>query len=130
MLFLIRRKKKAVPAGQQINAENAIGKTAVTVAPLPNRDFWKETAEAQSNPGAFSVLLPKAIVAELEKHFRQSGLTREKAFSILSDNYYEEAKELKEIIAVCDQFRYGFGDETLQTSDLLARARALLDKIR
>lgn len=129
LLFLLFKRKKN-GSEQQPEAEHTTGKPSVVIPPLPTRDFWQETLESKDNPGAFSVLLPKAIVFELEKRLGQSGLSREKAFSILSDKHYEEAKELKEIIAICDQFRYGFGDEVLDTSGLLARTKALLDQIR
>jgi hypothetical protein len=73
--------------------------------------------------------LPKAIIQQLEKSLKYDCLNREKALSMVADKHPETARELREIIETCDQFRYGFFDAELDTHGLLERTSALLKTI-
>ena len=70
--------------------------------------------------------MPKAIIQQLEKHLKNGSLTREKALSVVADKDPDTASELRDIIEMCDHFRYGFGDAALDTEGLLAQADELL----
>lgn len=96
-------------------------------------NLWKETEDALADHNRFAIVLPKAILNELEQklYCNESFLfDREMAFSLLAQEQKEVAEELKEIIAQCDQYRYGFGGIQLETNWMLHRSKSLLDAIR
>ncbi|MDR0802328.1 hypothetical protein [Fluviicola sp.] len=92
-------------------------------------DYWRDTTNALDDPGSFAILMPKAIIQRIEQCEKCNFQSREKAFDRLIDTKPELAKGLREIIETCDQYRYGFGTENLETEDLLLRAENLLSQL-
>ncbi|WP_343747092.1 hypothetical protein [Fluviicola sp.] len=92
-------------------------------------NYWKDAADALGDPGSFAILLPKAIIQRIEQCEKCNFQSREKAFDRLIDTKPELAKGLREIIETCDQYRYGFGTENLETEELLTRAESLLSQL-
>ncbi len=123
-LFMGKRKRKE-------EEEKTVGKTAPLIsAPVVEQtDFWKIAQGAIGDNNQFAIVLPKAIIQRLEKQFRQEFLTREKALALLTDKDADTAHNLREVIEICDHFRYGFGGTELDTATLFERAKQLLGKV-
>ncbi len=122
-LFMGKRKRKE----EEKTADSA---PQIMLTPLVEQtDFWKMAQDTVGDNNQFAILLPKAIIQRIEKHFRQEFLTREKAMSLLADKDADTAHNLREVIEICDHFRYGFGGSELDTVALLERARVLLGKL-
>lgn len=135
-IFLMARKRKKNEAVNTLAAvETELPKGPVFLndlkaAPVPEEiDYWKDASNALDNPGAFAILLPKAIIQRIEQCEKCNFQSREKAFDRLIDTRPELAKGLREIIETCDQYRYGFGTENLETAELLSRAESLLTQL-
>lgn len=92
-------------------------------------DYWKDAEKHAEDPGVFAILLPKAIIQRIEQCERCNFQSREKAFDRLVDAHPEVAKGLRAIIETCDQYRYGFGAEHLETKEILANAEKLLRQL-
>ena len=126
LLFLFMGKRK-----RKDEEEKTAEKPQLTFAPAATEqtDFWKMAQNAVADSNQFAIVLPKAIIQRLEKHFSQEFLTREKALALLADKDAETAHNLREVIDSCDHFRYGFGGTELDTAALLERAKQLLGKV-
>jgi hypothetical protein len=98
-------------------------------APAAPIDYWKDAEMHLEEPSVFAILLPKAIIQRIEQCEKCNFQSREKAFDRLLDNNPEIAKGLREIIEMCDQYRYGFGAEHLETKVILANAENLLSQL-
>lgn len=96
---------------------------------IDTQDYWQRAEDTLEDKNQFAIVLPKAIIQQLEKRFRYDCLTREKAMSLLADKHPEEARTLREIIETCDQFRYGFGGSELDTHGLFVTTADLLGAI-
>lgn len=92
-------------------------------------DYWKDAEKHADDPGIFAILMPKAIIQRIEQCERCNFQSREKAFDRLVDTNPEVAKGLREIIEMCDQYRYGFGAEHLETREILANAEKLISQL-
>lgn len=104
---------------------------ASTMAQTPAAaiDYWKDAEMHLEDPSVFAIVLPKAIIQRIEQCEKCNFQSREKAFDRLLDTNPEIAKGLREIIEMCDQYRYGFGAEHLETRVILANAENLLSQL-
>lgn len=98
-------------------------------APVEQIDYWSDAEKHVEDAGVFAILFPKAIIQRIEQCEKCSFQSREKAFDRLMDSNPEIAKGLRELIERCDQFRYGFGAEHLDTKEILAKAEELLGQL-
>ncbi|MNE00528.1 hypothetical protein D3C80_929390 [compost metagenome] len=136
-LFLMvrKRRKNEAESIQLVSSEKEVSKGPIFLneskeTPVSEViNYWKDAENALEDPGAFAILLPKAIIQRIEQCERCNFQSREKAFDRLIDTKPELAKGLREIIETCDQFRYGFGTENLETKELLDRAETLLSQL-
>ncbi len=92
-------------------------------------DYWKDAEMHLDDPSVFAIVLPKAIIQRIEQCEKCNFQSREKAFDRLLDTNPEIAKGLREIIEMCDQYRYGFGAEHLETRVILADTENLLSQL-
>lgn len=123
-LFMGKRKRK------EDDGKTGDQTTPLILAPATEQtDFWKAAQAAIGDNNQFAILLPKAIIQRLEKHFRQEFLAREKALNLLADQDADTAHSLREIIEICDHFRYGFGGAELDTAALFERTKGLLGQL-
>lgn len=127
LLFFFMRRKKENRTLEKVDRQG--GPVVKTAPPAPARDYWKEAVDALQDPEAFSILLPKAIVQRIEKKYGEPPITRDRAMALLAAKYDQQARELREVIGMCDQFRYGFGDQKLETQSLLERAARITDSL-
>lgn len=125
LLFLFMGKRKRKEEEKTADSAPQIMRTPV----VEQTDFWKMAQDTVGDNNQFAIVLPKAIIQRIEKHFRQEFLTREKAMSLLADKDADAAHDLREVIEICDHFRYRFGGSELDTAALLERAKQLLAKI-
>lgn len=125
LLFLFMGKRKRKEEEKTDDGAPQLMRTPV----VEQTDFWKMAQDTVGDNNQFAIVLPKAIIQRIEKHFRQEFLTREKAMSLLADKDADAAHSLREVIEICDHFRYGFGGSELNTVALLERAKQLLAKI-
>lgn len=103
--------------------------SAMVQTPAAAIDYWKDAEMHLEDPSVFAIVLPKAIIQRIEQCEKCSFQSREKAFDRLLDTNPEIAKGLREIIEMCDQYRYGFGAEHLETRVILANAENLLSQL-
>ncbi|WP_343634614.1 BatD family protein [Fluviicola sp.] len=138
LLFLLlvvrKRKKKEVEKITVSETDDLVRKPvflddAKPETPAAAIDYWKDAENHLEDPGVFAILLPKAIIQRIEQCEKCNFQSREKAFDRLLDTKPEIAKGLREIIEICDQYRYGFGAEHLETRELLANAENLLKQL-
>ncbi|MDF3027883.1 MAG: hypothetical protein K0S23_2190 [Fluviicola sp.] len=92
-------------------------------------DYWKDAERHVEDPSVFAILMPKAIIQRIEQCEKCNFQSREKAFDRLVDTNPEIAKGLREIIEMCDQYRYGFGAEHLETKEILTNAESLFRQL-
>ncbi len=100
-----------------------------TESPVEAIDYWKDVERHMEDPSVFAILLPKAIIQRIEQCEKCNFQSREKAFDRLVDTNPDIAKGLREIIEMCDQYRYGFGAEHLETKEIFANAENLLSQL-
>lgn len=103
--------------------------SAIAQTPAAPIDYWKDAEMHLEEPSVFAILLPKAIIQRIEQCEKCNFQSREKAFDRLLDTNPEIAKGLREIIEMCDQYRYGFGAEHLDTKAILENAENLLAQL-
>lgn len=135
-VFLAARKRKKKETGKiELSETDGLPKTPIflneTKAEIPKEtiDYWKDAEKHVEDPSIFAILLPKAIIQRIEQCEKCNFQSREKAFDRLLDTNPEIAKGLREIIEMCDQYRYGFGAEHLEAKEILARAENLLSQL-
>lgn len=131
LLFLFLRKKRSqepysVHAERVEEHKNCVMNTFGSPETI---DFWSEATSSLEDKNKFSIVLPKAIVQQLEKRYGCTFMSRDRAFDQLHSVHSEVSDRLKEIINQCDHFRYGFGVEEIHTEDLLIETKDLLDQI-
>jgi len=122
-LFLGKRKKR------EENAPTPVDRNQVKIPfseQQQQQDYWKMALETLDEKNHFAIALPKAIIQQLEKHFKQESLTREKALQLMAEKDADVARSLREIIETCDHFRYGFGGTDLDTAALVEQTKVLL----
>lgn len=135
LLAAKRRKKKETEEAGAVSQLSERPKGPVflneteEVAPVEAIDYWKDAERHMEDPSVFAILLPKAIIQRIEQCEKCNFQSREKAFDRLVDTNPEIAKGLREIIEMCDQYRYGFGAEHLETKVILANAENLLSQL-
>ncbi len=138
VFLMMRKRKKNETASAQLLA--SVDETSKDKGPIFLNEskeapvaevinYWKDAENALDDPGVFAILLPKAIIQRIEQCEKCNFQSREKAFDRLIDTKPELAKGLREIIELCDQFRYGFGTENLETRELLQRAETLFSQL-
>lgn len=135
-LFLaVRKRKKKEAQKVEVSETEDLPRKPVFLnevkqeTPAAAVDYWKEAEMHLEDPSAFAIILPKAIIQRIEQCERCNFQSREKAFDRLLDTNPEIAKGLREIIEMCDQYRYGFGAEHLETKAILANAENLLNQL-
>ena len=135
-LFLAVRKRKKKEAGKvEISETEDLPRKPVFLnetkpeTPAATIDYWKDAEMHLEDPSVFAIVLPKAIIQRIEQCEKCNFQSREKAFDRLLDTNPEIARGLREIIEMCDQYRYGFGAEHLETKAILANAESLLSQL-
>jgi hypothetical protein len=143
-LLLVKRKKKteekieAAPVSDDLPKKSVFlnegtDRMSATTSPMAQNsdviDYWKDAERHVEDPSVFAILMPKAIIQRIEQCERCNFQSREKAFDRLLETNPEVAKGLREIIEMCDQYRYGFGAERLETKAILANAENLLAQL-
>lgn len=135
-VFLAVRKRKKKETGKiELSETDELPRTPVFLnetkaeIPVETIDYWKDAEKHVEDPSIFAILLPKAIIQRIEQCEKCNFQSREKAFDRLLDTNPEIAKGLREIIEMCDQYRYGFGTEHLETEKILAHAENLLSQL-
>ncbi|MGV3613531.1 MAG: BatD family protein [Fluviicola sp.] len=113
-----------IKADQTSPLASTIGQTPSAVI-----NYWKDAERHVEDPSVFAILMPKAIIQRIEQCERCNFQSREKAFDRLLETNPEVAKGLREIIEMCDQYRYGFGAERLETKAILANAENLFSQL-
>lgn len=130
-----RRRKKKEAENMDASMEDSLPKGPIflnetkELAKAEVIDYWKDAERHVEDPSVFAILLPKAIIQRIEQCEKCNFQSREKAFDRLVDTNPEIAKGLREIIEMCDQYRYGFGAERLETKEILANAENLLSQL-
>ena len=133
-LLLMKRKKKGTDK-TEVAALDAFPKTPVFLnevkaeSPAAKINYWEDAEQHVDDPGAFAILMPKAFIQRIEQCEKCNFQSREKAFDRLVETNPEIAKGLREIIEMCDQYRYGFGAEHLETRAILANAENLFGQL-
>lgn len=89
-------------------------------------DFWTEVLNHSSDSNQVSVLLPKAIIQQLETKYGLNNTSRERVLLELGDRDPQNEKEIRDIISQCDHYRYGFGADELPTEQLISRVKDIL----
>jgi hypothetical protein len=93
---------------------------------MANTDFWQEVLANPGDPNNLSINLPKAIIQILEKRFGLQNTSRERVLSEFGTSDKDGEREIRDIISVCDHFRYGFGVQEFPSDKLLERVRNIL----
>lgn len=133
LLFLLFKRKKEQPEPVIATELTALPVHFLEAEPstaISEQDFWQEAQYAVSDPSQFAVLFPKAIIQRVEKLERCVFQSREKAFENLTEKNKAVAEQLKDLIQICDQYRYGFGANELNTNELLQQADTLFNQIK
>jgi hypothetical protein len=122
-LFVGKRRRK--------EEKEAVQETDKVCFDLPKetQDYWQLSEASLEDKNQFAIVLPKAIIQQIEQRLKHDCLNRERALSIVADKHPETSRELRGIIEICDQFRYGFGDAELDTHGLFERASELLKSL-
>lgn len=123
LFFLLGRKKRSDEEHKQailIEEKETLALEAVKT------DFWEEVLKDPSDSNHISVLLPKAIIQILEKKYGLQNTNRERVLATLGDSDPSKEQEIRQIMSVCDHFRYGFGVQELPTEQLISRVKELL----
>lgn len=135
-LFLaMKRRKKKEPEKIEVAGFGELPKGPIFLnetketTPVEEIDYWKDAERHVEDPSVFAILMPKAIIQRIEQCEKCNFQSREKAFDRLVDTNPEIAKGLREIIEMCDQYRYGFGAEHLETKEILANAENLFSQL-
>ena len=135
-LFLaIKRRKKKETEKIEVSGFGELPKGPIFLnetketTPVEAIDYWKDAERHVEDPSVFAILMPKAIIQRIEQCEKCNFQSREKAFDRLVDTNPEIAKGLREIIEMCDQYRYGFGAEHLETKEILANAENLFSQL-
>ncbi len=123
LFFLLGRKKRSDEEHKQailVEEKETLALEAVTT------DFWNEVLKDPSDSNHISVLLPKAIIQILEKKYGLQNTSRERVLAALGDSDRSKEQEIRQIMSVCDHFRYGVGVQELPTEQLISRVKELL----
>ncbi len=123
LFFLIARKKRS--AEEHVIAL-AKEDNEVQQLELQSTNFWTEVLNHQMDSNQISVLLPKAIIQQLESRFGLSNTSRERVLLELGDKDPQNEKEIRDIISQCDHYRYGFGVDELPSEQLISRVKDIL----
>ncbi|AEA43935.1 hypothetical protein Fluta_1948 [Fluviicola taffensis DSM 16823] len=135
VFLMIRKRKKKDLAVIEANDSIELPKGPVFLAESKEPvvaeaiDYWTEAEKHIEDPSVFAILLPKAIIQRIEKCEKCNFQSREKAFDRLLDTHPEIAKSLREIIDLCDQYRYGFGGGHLETKEIFAHTEKLFSQL-
>ncbi len=135
VFLAVKRRKKKTTEKIEVSALDELPKKPIflneTQAEKPAEviNYWKDAEKHVEDPGAFAILMPKAIIQRIEQCEKCNFQSREKAFDRLVETNPEIAKGLREIIEMCDQYRYGFGAEHLETKAILANAENLFSQL-
>lgn len=123
LLFLLARKKRSREEHLQAMLVEEREQKAIAQA---TTDYWAEIEQRSDDANHISITLPKAIIQHLEKKYGLQNTSRERVLSELGNHSKEDEKEIREIISVCDHFRYGFGVQDFPSAHLIERVRLLL----
>lgn len=93
-------------------------------------DYWKQAKQVKDNPEQFAVVFPKALIQFIEQCKQCKCESREKAFVYFEERAPEQATRFKEMISECDQFRYGFGEQTLNPDLLIEEAEKIMQQLK
>jgi hypothetical protein len=92
-------------------------------------NYWEQLTADDVDSMKCAILLPKAIVQQVDRLYSCSFGTRDKAFDQLAASHPYAEKRLREIIDSCDHFRYGLGTEALEITELIDESIEILSGI-
>jgi hypothetical protein len=119
LFFFLRKRRVAGNKACQPCKEPAL-KSAVKI------NYWEQLTSADVDSMKCAILLPKAIVQQVESLYACSFGSRDKAFDQLAASYPTAAARLREIIDSCDHYRYGLGTEVLEITELIDESIEIL----
>jgi len=122
-LFLMARRKRSK---QEHDVALAKERYEEKMEQMANTDFWQEVLANPTDSNNLSINLPKAIIQILEKRFGLQNTSRERVLSEFGTSDKDGEREIRDIISVCDHFRYGFGVQEFPSTKLLERVRNIL----
>lgn len=125
LVLFIRKKRKQ----QESTLENTTEKICWSPEPVceePAIDFWKETIAQVEDANTVAILLPKAITQLVQNRYGiKEELTRDRMFGLLNEENEDFSAVIREIIEMCDHYRYGFGVQEFPTHDLVETVREM-----
>lgn len=95
----------------------------------PAINYWEQLTGPDVDSMKCAILLPKAIVQQVDNLYACSFGTRDKAFDQLAVTHPTAARRLREIIDSCDHYRYGLGTEALEITELMDESIEILAEI-
>jgi hypothetical protein len=134
-VFLMIRKRKKKDSVEETNQPIELSRGPIFLtesnepATVESIDYWADAEKHIEDPSVFAILLPKAIIQRIEKCEKCNFQSREKAFDRLLDTHPEIAGNLREIIDLCDQYRYGFGGGHLETREIFKHTEKLFSQL-
>ncbi len=122
LFLMVRRKRSKHEHDVALAKERMVEKQEQ----MANTDFWEEVMKNPTDANNISINLPKAIIQILEKRFGLQNTSRERVLSEFGSGNKNEEKEIRDIIGICDHFRYGFGVQDFPSDNLLNRVKNIL----
>lgn len=122
-LFFFLRKRKASGKAACNPCNEPVLKNAVKI------NYWQQLTSPDVDSMKCAILLPKAIVQQVESLYACSFGSRDKAFDQLAASHPTAAARLREIIDNCDHYRYGLGTEVLEITELINESIEILAEI-
>ena len=119
LFFFLRKRRVTGNDACQPCKEPAL-KSAVKI------NYWEQLTSADVDSMKCAILLPKAIVQQVESLYACSFGSRDKAFDQLAASHPTAATRLREIIDSCDHYRYGLGTEALEITELIDESIEIL----
>lgn len=119
LLFFLR-KRNAIRRKTCQPCKETVYKNAVKI------NYWEQLTSADVDSMKCAILLPKAIVQQVESLYSCSFGSRDKAFDQLAASHPAAAGRLREIIDSCDHYRYGLGTEVLEITELIDESIEIL----
>lgn len=122
LLFFLRKRKTSCvqPCSEALLAQQR--KTS-------KMNYWEQLMGEDVDNMKCAILLPKAIVQQVDELYACSFGTRDKAFDQLAASHPFAAERLREIIDTCDHFRYGLGTEDMDVAALIEESIDILARI-
>lgn len=122
LLFFVRKRKTSCiqPCSESQGAQQRRSS---------KMNYWEQLMGDDVDNMKCAILLPKAIVQQVDELYACSFGTRDKAFDQLAASHPFAAERLREIIDTCDHFRYGLGTEDMDVTALIEESIEILSHL-